>query len=141
MRDFFGILTIGAVSIAGALWVISPGTTQVGGWAHPLRANNIGTTVVPVISNRGGSLVMLHCNNPNTGVAFVQVFDAATNAAVTVGTTVPTLSFAIPGSSASGYALAASGIGFGAGIQMAATNTATGNGANGTGLDCNAGYL
>src|SRR2546430_17029570 len=85
---------------------------QVGGWAHPIRLNGLSTTVTPIIG-RGGSLGMLHCNNSNaSNTAYIQLFDAATNTAVTLGTTSPVLSVAIPQSHASGYALAVSGIGF-----------------------------
>jgi hypothetical protein len=86
-RGLIAVLVIPLILTTLLVWLAPAPQAQVGGWAHPLRLNALGNTVTPIISNRGGSLVMLHCNNPNTSVVFVQVFDSATNTAVALGTT------------------------------------------------------
>lgn len=82
----------------------------------------------------------LYCYNPNSSVAYIQIYDVASAAGVTVGTTVPTLSFGIPATSANGLPPAMIGIPFFNGIQAAATTTAKGGSAPSTAMDCNATY-
>lgn len=54
---------------------------------------NIGATVVPLKAGTGGKIVGVYAFS--TAVVFLQLFDCATAAAVTPGTTAPTLSFGI----------------------------------------------
>lgn len=98
----------------------------------------LSTTVVAVDAS-AGQLYELYCYNPNGVVGFVQLFDAATGS-VTLGTTTPKLSYGIPATNASGFTLSLVGVQFSTAISAAATTTATGNTALGTGLVCNFKY-
>jgi hypothetical protein len=121
-----------AVSVKGALQI-------AGGWTKK-RLSGLSTTVVPIKSSAAGQLGLLHCNSPNSAIEYVQLFDVATAGGVTLGTTVPDLSFAVPATNATGFTLPLTGYQFTNGIQIAATTTATGLTAPATALDCNAGY-
>lgn len=74
--------------------------------------------------------------NEDTVENFIQLFDAPNAGAVTVGTTVPKLSFGIPPGAAANI-LASEGIPFTEGIVIAATTTPTGNTAPANPLDVN----
>jgi hypothetical protein len=111
-----------------------------GGWT-PKLLNALSTTVTSIKSSAAGQLGLLQCSNSNTATVFIQVFDVATAGAVTLGTTTPKLSFEVPPGTPSGYTLPLVGIQFAAGIQVAATTTATGLTAqSGTLPNCNAGF-
>lgn len=110
-----------------------------GGWT-PKRLSALSTTVTAIKSSAAGSLGMLVCGNPNASIIFIQVFDVATAGAVTLGTTVPDLSFQVDASSSIGFALPVNGMAFANGMQVAATTTATGSSAPGTAANCNAGF-
>lgn len=73
--------------------------------------------------------------NPNATIAFIQLFDTATAAAVTLGTTLPTE--IVPLGIGATAQLSKIGSKFVNGIFAAATTTATGNTALGTALDTN----
>ena len=88
------------------------------GWT-PFLANNLGTTVVTVKSG-AGELGAYHCVNPNTTLAYVQIFDTA--GAVTLGTTVPVLSLGLPISDG-GNLEWTMGIHFANAIKVAATSS------------------
>lgn len=109
------------------------------GWL-PKLLNALSTTVTSIKSSNRGSLGEVYCYNPNASVAYIQLFDVATAAAVTLGTTVPIQSFGIPSALASGVGPTAVGISFQNGLQAAVTTTATGNSALSTGVDCNVTY-
>lgn len=84
-----------------------------------------------------GTLLSLECYNPNAVETFVQFFDTAS--AVTVGTTVPTLSFKIPQLTTSGMLTPyPSGAAYGAasGMKAAAATTATGGVAPTSAMTC-----
>ena len=53
-----------------------------------------------LIIGRAGTLRGLHVSNINAAVRYIKFWDAATAAAVTVGTTTPYLRFVIPGNAA-----------------------------------------
>jgi len=89
------------------------------------------------IKAASGSLFGLNVSNLNASVEYIQVFDAAS---VTVGTTAPIQSFAIPASGSLNLSFGEYGIAFSNAIQVAATTTATGAVAPGTGLVVNAQY-
>lgn len=106
-------------------------------WA-PKLLNALSTTVTTV-KGSAGQLGSVYCFNPNASVAYIQIFDAATTGAVTLGTTTPKLSFGItPTAGMVPLPLSVMAAGFLNGIQVAATTTATGNTAPGTAMDCNA---
>lgn len=91
------------------------------------------TTTVMVVAASTATLTWYHCVNPNTAIAYVQIFD--TNATVTLGTTLPTISLPLPASG--GAAVGGLLLRFTDGVRVAATTTATGNTAPTTALDCN----
>ena len=95
--------------------------------------------VATVVSVKGvpGMLSWTDIYNPNATIAYVQVFDAATTGAVTLGTTPPRLSLPVPATGT--LALNFDRAGFLNGIQIAATTTSTGSTAPGTGLVVNLG--
>lgn len=106
----------------------------VDGWAPKLLSGLAGT-VTSVKSNNGGLVGTIYCYNPSGAVAYIQLFDAATPGAITLGSTAPKLSLGIPSALASGLGPTAVGIQFLSGIQAAATTTATGS--SGSSMDCN----
>lgn len=112
------------------------GINCVEGWA-PKLLSGLTNTATAVKSSSAGLLGTAYCYNPNASVAYLQVFDAATAASVTVGTTVPKLSFGIPSALASGIGPGPVGIQFLNGIQVAVTTTATGSTAPSSAMDCN----
>lgn len=113
---------------------------QDNGW-QPLFLSSLSNTVTSIKSSNAGQLGQLYCYNPNGSAAYVQLFDVATTAGVTLGTTTPTLSFGLPASSYTEIVhVSTLGIHFANGLQIAATTTATGSTAPGTPLTCDAGY-
>lgn len=111
-----------------------PGTS--GGWT-PKLLNALSTTVTTVKAS-SGKLGFVGCFNPNSLVAYMQVFD--TSGTVTLGTTTPVLSLPIyPGTNPQVQDMGF-GTNFANAIKVAATTTATGSTAPTTSLDCNAGY-
>ncbi len=103
----------------------------------PMLLNAIAGTVVKV-KGSAGLLGTVYCYNPGGAVAYLQIFDVATAAGVTLGTTAPKLSLGIPSTLASGLGPAFVGIEFLAGIQVASTTTVNGN--TGSSMDCNVTY-
>lgn len=84
-----------------------------------------------------GFVGKVHCYNPNTSVAYVQVFNVV-HGSVTLGTTVPTDIVAIAPSTTDGW-IADYGAGVnlgGSGISIAATTTYSGSSAPGSALVC-----
>ena len=119
----------------------TPIPSTLNGWL-PKIANGLSTTVVSV-KTALGELGSYHCLNQSSAAAYVQIFDAASAGAVTLGSTTPTLSFGIPaatGFPGGGNLEWSNGIHFAKGIQVAATTTATGNTAPSPALDCNFTY-
>jgi hypothetical protein len=124
-----------ALTTAGNLKVALTENT-LPGWT-PKMLNALSNSAV-TIKSAAGSLAYVHCYNPNGTVAYLQLFD--TSGAVTLGTTTPVLSMAIPQTNSTGYTLALAGVAFANAIKAAATSTATGSTAPGTALDCNVAY-
>lgn len=122
-----------SVSAAGVQFstLIPPVLT---GWT-PLRRSALTNTVV---TNKGtaGVLGGYHCFNPAAATTYLQIFDVASATTVTLGTTVPDLSFGIP-AGGGGNLEWANGVAFTLGTKVAATTTATGSTAPATALDCN----
>lgn len=128
----------GSVQISGTAAIYGTLNTT-GGWTAGPNLTALTATVIQV-KGAAGQLGMAYCYNPNTSVAFVQVFDAATAGSVTLGSTTPKYALPIPAGSNGGYALALVGLQFASGIQVAATTTATGSTAPSTALVCNSAY-
>ena len=104
----------------------------------PIIANALSTTVKAVVSSLAATLDSVTIMNPNTTLAYVQVFDVATAGAVTLGTTVPKWSIGL--NQTSQIVLSDLNLHFANGIQVAATTTATGSTALVTAVDANFGY-
>ncbi len=90
--------------------------------AEPFRLANLGA-VVSVRSSAPVVLTGLSIINNQAAAIFVQLFDAATAGAVTLGTTVPTFEFNGAASVPLMPPLAAGGIKFRFGLQMASSTT------------------
>lgn len=112
----------------------TPGTS--GGWT-PLLLNGLSTTVTTV-KNTAGKLAKLYCYNPNSSVAYVQVFNI-TPSSVTLGTTTPLNSYGIGQTSIGGFGSSV-GDNYSTAISIAATTTVKGLTAPSTALDCNVSY-
>lgn len=104
---------------------------------YPVRATGV-TNTSTTINGSGIILDAIHCYNPNAAVAYLQLFNVATGTAITVGTTLPTLSIGIP-STAADPQLQLTGINvwFNLGVKIAVTTTPTGSTAGGAAIDCN----
>jgi hypothetical protein len=127
-----------AVTQSGA-WSISLAAQTTGGMSSKAFIGGTGTallsnTVTAVKSSAAGTLYGLSVYNPNGSVAYVQSFDVATAGAVTLGTTVPNESWPVPANGWYDVPINDIGLLRANGIQLAATTTATGSTALGTGL-------
>ena len=94
-----------------------------------------------VKSSGAGKLGGWHLYNANNYDVFVQVFDKASNAAVTVGTTPPDLVLVVPANGVLDAPPSDTGVDFDLGIVVAATITAGGAGAPGVGILANFFYI
>lgn len=126
---------------------IVAGTNTIGGFFGVLQTSNgwnqkllngLAGTVTAVKSSAAGQVSVLYCYNGSGALAYLQVFDAATAGSVTLGSTAPSSSWAVPNTQAAGFAVSLVGVQFTNGIQVASTTTATG--ATGASMDCNAIY-
>jgi len=114
----------------------TPGTT--GGWSKwSTPQNNSNAALVATaggvqVKGSAGTFGGYFCYNPNSTVTYLQVFDLATS--VTLGTTRPDLVFGIPANSATNLEITL-GINMANAIKIAATTTASGSTAPGTGMD------
>lgn len=108
----------------------------VDGWLPALLASL--STTVTSIKNAPGAVGAISCYNPNSSVAYIQVFDQAAPSSVTLGTTAPNQSIGIPATGA--IATGMLDIKTMNGLQVAATTTATGSTAPTTALNCNVTY-
>lgn len=109
---------------------VTPTPAVTGGWT-PYSNTALGSTKASV-KTAAGTLGGWMIYNPNTVVAYVQVFDVASGS-VTVGTTTPTYVLSIPPTSAANLE-ATCGINHATAIIVAATTTPTGSGNPTTGL-------
>lgn len=108
------------------------------GWSQNPQAALTNTVVQ--IKNVAGFLGAFHCYNPNGVVSYVQVFDAATSASVTLGTTSPSAAFGIGPSASADFSVSPLGLQYRNGIQVAGTTTASGASAPSTALVCTFAY-
>lgn len=122
-------------AIANGVTAPVPLGASSGGWTYKLLSGTTNSGVS--VKASAGQLGMLHCYNPNSSVAYIQLYDTA--GAVTVGTNVK-LSFGVPATNSTGFSLPVNGIQFTSGIAVAATTTAGGSTAPTTALDCNAAF-
>jgi hypothetical protein len=132
-------------------WTVQPGNTQnttnhlvaPGADANAKSTTSYLATAqlatVTAMKASAGKLYALNIYNPNTSIVYLQMWDLAT-ASVTLGTTTPKKTFAIP---AGGWLDTqwVIPIGFATAISHAATTTATGLTAPTTGLLINAEYI
>lgn len=91
-----------------------------------LQANSVVETKALLVGYRCAA-TMIHAINTTASAAYLQIFDAATAAAVTVGTTVPTIVVTLAASASADVHVPDGGIIFENGIVVAGTTTATGN--------------
>lgn len=111
---------------------VTPSTT--GGWLPKVfsaAASAAKTLINAAACTFGGHLTIY---NPNATVAYIQVFDAAATASVTVGTTVAVALIIVPATSAANVEVT-NGVHMASGIVIAATTTATGSTGITTALD------
>lgn len=99
----------------------------------PFLANGLTTSIVTV-SASAAVLDGYYCANPGTSAAYVQIFDIS--GTVTLGTSVPKMTFRIPPNDGAAN-LSQLAIGFTSAIKVGATTTALGGSAPATALDCN----
>lgn len=108
-------------SVTGTV-ALNPSTS--GGWS--IASNTALTNSVSTVKGSAKQLGGWVLHNPAAATTYYQFFNAATAGAVTLGTTTHTFVFGLA-AGASANVEFANGIAFSAGIQVAATTTATGN--------------
>ena len=111
--------------------VFTPARPQ--GVAQPVLAAALTNAVVLIAAQQASLESVSAYNGAAAAPVYIQVFDAANVAAVTLGTTKPKYIF--PMGQASPLNLAQLNLNFANGICVAATTTATGNSAPGTAPD------
>ena len=118
-------------------WLVTPVPDSTGtqGFTSVLYTSQ--TTTVQTVKASAGSLCGWHVFNPNTSVAYLQIFDVA--GSVTLGTTTPKLSLGIPAGGGANL-LVPLGISFANTIKLACTTTETGSTAPASGLTVNIFY-
>ena len=108
-------------------------------YAHrPFFDSSVVATVENLKSNGGVYLYFIEVSNPNGSNAFLQLFNVAA-ANVTIGTTVPNQSYLVPANGGMDIAFS-DPLEFDTALSYAATTTATGSTAPGTGLVLNIGW-
>jgi hypothetical protein len=123
----------GVVDVSGSTIKLSGGVNLVAGMAGGasyMLFNPLTNTVVSLISNRLATFKGLYALAA-AAAQFIQVFDAATPGAVTLGTTSPNLILTIPvvaNPVIIPFPIPPEGLAFTNGIQLACTLTATGAG-------------
>lgn len=115
---------------------IDIGDVTVNNTSTPVLVNGLSTTVVSVKSS-AGFLTGYFVYNPDTVVNYVQIFDVS--GTVTLGTTPPKWSIAIPPGSGANLSFD-SPLSFSNAIKVAATTTVTGSTAPGSALNANFAY-
>src|ERR1035437_10211073 len=89
-------------------------------------ANATTTATLVVAQATPGLLCYWNISNPNTGLVYVQFFDANTTAGITLGSTAPKFFIAVPPSNGVTDGVTTPGIAFQSGIVIAVTTTPTG---------------
>jgi hypothetical protein len=113
-----------------APWLVSLNPPTSGGWSVSSQTG-LTNTVVSIKASAGqfGGYMF---NNPNAGVAYIQIFNVVSGS-VTLGTTTPTYVIPIPGAASANVEFTI-GIAHGTAISAAVTTTATGSTALGAAL-------
>lgn len=115
--------------------LVNPQAISTGGY-DKFKDAALNATVVTIKAS-AGKLGGYYIYNPNSAVAYVQIFDVV--GTVTLGTTSPDMILGIPATSAANLDSGA-GINFANAIKIAATTTATGSTGNSTALVATAWY-
>ena len=116
---------------------VVPAISTTLGWTTKLL--NCLTNAAVSIKTSAGQLGKIYCYNPNSSVAYIQVYNTASGS-VTVGTTSPSQSYGIPPTNSSGYTLSLIGDQYGTAISVAATTLVANSTAPSSALDCNASF-
>lgn len=124
------------VSAEGGLWV-TPTPSTAGGLSTFMASGSDGSSILvataQAIKASAGAMYGYYAYNPEAAVTFVHFYNTAA-ASVTVGTTNPMMTFAIPAGAAANLSFP-HGVAFSnTGWSCAATTTAGGNTAPGTGV-------
>ena len=90
------------------------------------------TATLVVAQATPGTLVYWNISNPNSSLVYVQFFDAAATGGITLGSTAPKLSIAVPPTNGVTDGVSVPGIAFQKGVVIAVTTTANGASAPGT---------
>lgn len=97
------------------------------GWSNRVNSNSLGATATLIVGH-GATLTAVRAINTTAADAYVQLFDKATAAEVTVGTTVPDWVIQSDANDPSvGDGLPSGGLVFENGIVAVSTTTATGS--------------
>jgi hypothetical protein len=129
VSDNSGSLTVDAPVGTPVFTTVTPSAT--GGWSKIKYAAQ--TTTKQAVKASAGTFGGYYAYNPNSSVAYIQVFDVASGS-VTLGTTAPDMIFGIPATSGANLEIT-NGVNMGTAITLACTTTATGSSAPSTGLD------
>lgn len=121
--------TVGLAAGSNLIGGVTPQVSTTGGWTPTRISGGLSTTVTALKSSAASKLGALELYNPNSSVAFVQIFNVATAGAVTLGTTVPNKVIGIPPLQSYAMSWGDAGVNFSSGLQVAATTTATGSSA------------
>lgn len=119
---------------AGAIPVYTAAQPQ--GGASPFLVTTQ-LAALTTIKSSAGTLYAIDVYNPSTAIAYLQVFDAS---AVTVGTTLSSLSLPVLTNTAREFTFGDAGVAFSNAIQIAATTLPKGNVAPNASLVVNAVY-
>lgn len=121
-------------------WLMNNTASATGGAASYSATGGTGnallTNTAIAVKTSAGSLFGVNFVNTGASAAYVQVFDAAAGS-VTLGATVPKLSFWVPAGGAWEEKFSAFGVAFATAITVAATATATGSTAPAIGIIAN----
>lgn len=131
-----GVVLLYSAIIAGIL--IFTGRARSQSYDYLVVNQGALSNTVATVKASPTPLLGYSCYNPNVVATFVQTFDIV--GAVTLGTTVPTLSFSIPPLSSTGVVPPVPTTGapryYATGLKVAATTTATGGAAPTSALVC-----
>lgn len=118
--------------LAVALCLVAPVQYLAAAIGAAVYSNTTGATNAPVVAKVGACLLCgYNFSNTNAGTVYVQFFDAATTAGITLGTTAPKFSIAVPAGGGVTDGLYTFGPGFTNGVVVACTTTAAGSTAPG----------
>jgi hypothetical protein len=117
-----------------------PGLGTANGWTITTITGWVGTTKT-LIKGSQGQLGFAQCDNiGNAAATYIQIFNAASTGAVTLGSTLPTQVIPIPGLVTNGFVSNWIGLQYNTGIVVAATTTSTGSSAPGVAINCTFGF-